>query len=68
MHPKIRPIRDGVTFLLLARSKELRLPLFASRQLKPDHWNSEIPRTMCRIRRKRRCALVRVTEDGTTFG
>jgi hypothetical protein len=32
MHPKIRPIRDGVTFLLLARSKELRLPLFASRR------------------------------------
>lgn len=31
MHPKVRPIRDGVTFLPLARSKELRLPLFASR-------------------------------------
>jgi DNA polymerase V len=31
MQPKIRPIRDGVTFLALARSKELRLPFFASR-------------------------------------
>lgn len=31
MHPKVRPIRDGVTFIPLARSKELRLPLFTSR-------------------------------------
>src|SRR5271165_4506342 len=31
MHPKILPIRDGVTFMRLVRSKDLRLPLFASR-------------------------------------
>lgn len=31
MQPKIRPIRDGVTFLPLARSSKLALPLFASR-------------------------------------
>ena len=33
MHPKVRPIRDGVTFLQLARSKELKLPLYAKRRL-----------------------------------
>lgn len=31
MHPKIQPIRDGVTFLSLARSQKLKLPLYASR-------------------------------------
>jgi hypothetical protein len=31
MHPKVRPIRDGVTFLPLAHSSKLALPLFASR-------------------------------------
>ena len=31
MHPKVRPIRDGVTFLPLAPSSKRVLPLFASR-------------------------------------
>src|SRR5580692_11273071 len=31
MRPKIQPIRDGVTFLPLARSSKRMLPLFASR-------------------------------------
>jgi DNA polymerase V len=31
MLPRIRPIRDGVTFLPLARSQKLELPLYASR-------------------------------------